>query len=259
MSDNFSPIVLMYHGISCPQGTMPPDRETGAEIYDLSLDQFKSQMSWLKDNGFTPTIYEDVQRLHQSKPVIITFDDGEMNNYLWALPVLKEFGWKAYFFIIAKRVGKSGYMDWPQIRELLDAGMTIGSHGLTHEILTNLLDSQMEEELRASKKNLEINLGISIDNVSIPRGFCNDKIINTAYMLGYKHVFISDKPACVKSEAFSRVAVKAHWSLTRFSMALIGRRPITEMVGDFLKGVLKVMFRESGYNWMRGILIKILK
>ena len=191
--------------------------------------------------------------------MIITFDDGEFNNFLQALPVLKDFGWKAYFFIIIKRIGKNGYMDWKELKELHKAGMVIGSHGLTHEILTNLLDSQMEEELRASKKNLEINLGIHIDTISIPRGFCNDKVIETAYRLGYKTIFISERPAGLKSGCISRVAVKSNWSLKRFESALNGHTPFIESLGEIIKKILKTILRESGYNWVRGVLIKIVR
>jgi len=240
----------MYHGIlSGPPHTVPPNRETGAEIYDISLENFKAQMGWLKDKGYAP----------QSRDLIITFDDGELNNFQYALPVLKDFGWKAYFFIIVKRIGKNGYMGWEEIKELHRAGMIIGSHGLTHEILTNLLDSQMEEELKASKQNLERNLGVPIDSISIPRGFCNDKVIDTAYRLGYKTVFISERPAGLKSGCFSRVAVKSNWPLKRFDMALKGKAPVLESLGNTFKKILKTILRESGYNWVRGVMIKILR
>jgi peptidoglycan/xylan/chitin deacetylase (PgdA/CDA1 family) len=250
----------MYHGIlSGPAHPIPPNRETGAELYDITVDDFKAQMKWLKDDGYAPTLNDNTRVLLSPKPVIITFDDGEMNNFREALPVLAKYGWKAYFFIIIKRIGKDGYMGWKELKELHKAGMAIGSHGLTHEILTNLLDSQMEEELRASKQNLEINLGIPIDTVSIPRGFCNDKVIETAYKLGYKTIFISERPAGLRSGCLSRIAVKSNWTIKRFDMALKGKVPLTESLGDMVKKSLKTVLRESGYNWVRGILIKIVQ
>ena len=258
MNNISSPIVLMYHGIlSDPSPTVPPNRGTGAELYYISLDHFKAQMKWLKDNGFAVTLVENLKSHIQVKPVIITFDDGEMNNFLDAMPVLNKFGWKAYFFVIIKRIGENGYMGWEELKELQKAGMIIGSHGLTHEILTNLLDSQMEEELRASKKNLEYNLGVPIDTLSIPRGFCNDKVIETAYSLGYKTVFISERPAGLKTECLSRIAVKSNWSLGRFDLALNGKTPITEIIGNVLIKILKILLRESGYNCLRNVLIKL--
>src|ERR1035441_7662931 len=119
--------------------------------------------------------------------------------------------------------------------------MVIGSHGLSHEILTNLLDSQVEEELKASKQNLERNLGVTIDTISIPRGFCNDKIIEAAYRLGYKTVFISQRPVGLRSGCLSRIAVKSNWSLKRFDSALNGQTPLIEILGGTVIKILKTL------------------
>lgn len=167
-----------------------------------------------------------------ARQVIITFDDGEMNNYEQALPVLRKCGFPAYFFIIAKRIGEAGYMGWDELRALHQAGMIIGSHGFSHEILTNLLDTQIDEELRASKRYLERNLQIAVDAFSMPRGFCNNKVIRMAYAAGYKYVFISDRPRALELECLSRVAVKANWPIKRFEQAITGETPVHErMVG----------------------------
>ena len=82
-----------------------------------------------------------------------------MNNCTVALPLLKEFGFTGHFFLIAKRIGKDGYMGWEQIRRLNAEGMIIGSHGFSHEILTNLLDTQIQEELSASKNTWNVTWG----------------------------------------------------------------------------------------------------
>ena len=153
MNNNLSPMVLMYHGIlSDPSSNIPTDRETGAELYDVSAKDFRTQMQWLKDKGFTPTIFEVVKQYNPNKPIIITFDDGELNNFQEALPVLRELGWKAYFFIIVKRIGKNGYMNWSELKALIASGMVVGSHGLTHEILTNLLGFTNGRRVEGFKK-----------------------------------------------------------------------------------------------------------
>lgn len=236
--------VLMYHGVTSPTSPSPENRETGADLYDVSAVNFRAQIKWLHDNGKKP---------------VITFDDGEMNNFTEAFPVLKEFGFTAYFFVIIKRVGKKGYMGWAELQKMVEGGMTIGSHGLTHEILTNLQESQMEEELRASKSNLEINLNTTIEDLSIPRGFCNDKILQAAYEKGYKNIFISDRPCHVKLKCYNRVAVKGSWSIKRFAQAMAGETPLRESIGTFFKRSAKTILREAGYNWVRSGIIRLLK
>jgi peptidoglycan/xylan/chitin deacetylase (PgdA/CDA1 family) len=237
-------ITLMYHGITSPNFKSPPDREVGAGLYDVSVENFYAQLRWLKSSA---------------KKTTLTFDDGEMNNYEAAFPIIKELGFNAYFFIIVKRIGKNGYMGWKELKSLGQAGMIIGSHGLSHEILTNLKDSQIIEELIASKSCLERNLGIPVNTFSVPRGFCNDKIIQMAYEAGYTRIFISEKLKNTKAVCTPRVAVKTNWSLKRFQQALKNYVPKREIIGDAFKNTAKIILRESGYNFLRRILIYIIK
>jgi peptidoglycan/xylan/chitin deacetylase (PgdA/CDA1 family) len=248
--------VLMYHGIVDSKCPLPDDRETGAELYDLPAAEFVKQMEHLKRSGYRVVKAEDAE---DENDVIITFDDGELNNFQTALPILLKFDFPAYFFIIATRVGKKGYMSWEQIQSLHEAGMVVGSHGLSHQILTDLMDSQIDEELTASKRTIELNTNISVVTMSIPRGFCNDALIQKTHTAGYKTVFISDRPAHMKSECFSRIAVKDNWTVERFDRALRGiTTPIESFYLKVKKGV-KFIFRESGYNRLRSLLIKFNK
>jgi len=135
--------------------------------------------------------------------------------------------------------------------------MVIGSHGFSHEILTGLLDTQIEEELRASKTYLERNLRIEIDTLSMPRGFCDDNVIQKAYDVGYKRIFISDRPRKLQSDCYSRIAVKSGWSLDRFKQALDGNMPLMETVLGVSKSAVKRVFGSGVYDWTRRTLLKI--
>ena len=256
---NPQPIVLMYHGITNPLVALPEEREVGGELYDVPLEKFSAQMNYLKTNGYSVIDANLPSLTTNSKNVIITFDDGELNNLTEALPVLKQLKFIAYFFIIAGRVGKKGYLGWNEVKALQKAGMIIGSHGLSHETLTNLTDTQIEQELQASKRTLEINLGTPIESLSIPRGFCDDKLIKHAYHFGYKTVFISDRPIDLKSSCLSRIAVKNNWTLKRFEAALTGEIPLSESIVDLVKRIAKKILRESSYNRLRNLIINISK
>ena len=80
-----------------------------------------------------------------------------------------------------------------------------------------------------------------------------------AKTVGYTNIFISDRPRHLKQSCYSRTAVKANWSLERFSLALEGRIPIWETVKDKIKRTAKFLLRESGYNFVRAIIIKVIK
>ena len=247
--------ILMYHGVKTDSQSVPDDREIGAELYDLRLEQFESQMTWLSDHNYHTINIDKIDNLSQQRQVILTFDDGEMNNFIHALPVLKRLKFKAYFFIIVERIGKPGYMGWNELRQLYEAGMTIGSHGLTHRILTDLTDREVEGELYDSLKYLVNHLGDGISTLSIPRGFCNDSVIQIAYKLGYLDVFISERPGHLKSNCWERIAVKTSWDVQRFEQALNGIKPINEKIIDLVKGIIKKFLTGENYSRLRSIII----
>ncbi len=248
--------VLMYHSIISSVEDIPPQREIGANIYDVTTENFRSHMEWLKKEGYHPVLLNDLNFVGENpQNIVLTFDDGEMNNFTNAFPILENLSFPAYFFIIVKRVGKPGYMGWKQIEELHQQGMVIGSHGLNHEILTDLKDTQIEEELMASKRTLENNLGFSIEALSIPRGFCNKKIIDMAHTIGYKYIFISYNTYLHKN-CFKRIAVKSQWDIRRFDMAIKGHIPIPERISSLITLSAKFILREKGYNWIRQFLLQ---
>jgi peptidoglycan/xylan/chitin deacetylase (PgdA/CDA1 family) len=243
MEGDTAVITLMYHGISTEDSQVPPGREAGAELYDVPLEDFRQQMQWLKESG---------------KHATLTFDDGEMNNYALALPILKESNLQAYFFIIINMIGREGFMGLAEINALIEAGMTVGSHGTSHRILTKLKDNQIIEELRMSKSYLERHLGTRIYAFSVPRGFCSDKIINMAYDAGYTQIFISD-PAGLRANAIPRAAVKHNWTFERFQQAVDGKVPAKEAMAHALKTKAKLVLRGGGYDVFRKTLITLWK
>ncbi|MBZ0166597.1 MAG: polysaccharide deacetylase family protein [Candidatus Omnitrophica bacterium] len=249
-------IVLMYHGIVSADSVLPANREVGADLYDVSIANFQEHLTTLTRRNIA------VKRIEEAVAgdVVITFDDGEMNNFRQAMPLLQKHNFPAYFFIITRRVGRPGYMTIDQLKALVKGGMIVGSHGMTHEILTNLKNTQIEEELLTSRRFLERNLETEIVDLSIPRGFCNDKVINMAYAAGYKNVFISDRPRDLKNpDCHTRTAVKQNWDIERFEMAINGQVPVKEAMVEKTKNVSKLVLRESGYNWLRSVYIKIFK
>jgi peptidoglycan/xylan/chitin deacetylase (PgdA/CDA1 family) len=223
--------VLAYHSIGDSVA------EVGAKLYCVPEEVFRRQMEYLCKTQVTRA----QERKAQETWVELTFDDGDITNYTKALPILREFGVKASFFIIGEWVGASGYMNWREIKELKDHGMTIGSHGMTHRILTGLNDKDLDYELRESKRLLEKNLGCGIDKLSIPRGFCSAKIIEKAKEIGYKTIFTSD----------NRIVVRSDWDMERFIRAVNGRHTVSEKVGGLIKRLSKRLLGARSYDIMR--------
>lgn len=180
--------ILNYHRIvsdsfsqdQTPHSTRP---------YQLQLSNFQRQLTYLHQNGFCSSFPSDPQH---PKKIILTFDDGFSSDYTIALPELNRRGFKAIFFIITSLIGKENYLTLDNLKSLLDSGMTIGSHSVSHPFFTDLNEHRIREELSNSKKTLEDKLGIPITQFSIPYGFFNNLILEAALEIGYNEIFTSE-------------------------------------------------------------------
>jgi len=245
-----SPIVLMYHGIRASDADLPPGREPGSALYDVGVDMFRRQMDWLCKQGVFVSSLVGRTDMEGNRQLVLTFDDGEMNNFTVAWPVLKACHFPAYFFVTASRIGQPGYMNWDQLRELQDNGMSIGSHGMRHQILTGLSPQETVRELQESKRMLEENMHITIDCFSIPRGFVNRFIVEKAREAGYRYIFTS-RPTAEFEGCVGRVPVKASWSMERFRQAVDGETPWPEIALTMFKDTLISILGAERYDRWR--------
>lgn len=198
--------VLMYHNINDAYDS----RNTNVE---MSASDFKNQMSALKENGYTTIFFDDyIEYVNgkaelPEKPILVTFDDGYLNNYTVAYPILKEMGMKATIFVVTGRMGVDGvvtypHFTWEQAKVMYDSGVIdIQSHTHFHSELVNLTKNDLVLELRKSKFLIEKNLGKKVNVLAFPYGFSNEMVRNEARIAGYDAcVEINDKVPKVNSE-----------------------------------------------------------
>jgi hypothetical protein len=122
----------------------------------------------------------------------ITFDDGDISNYEFALPRLHARGLTAHFFITAGWTGtKPGYMGWEELRALHADGQIIGGHGWTHTLLTHCDAAQLDRELRTTRLTLEDKLGAPVTTMSLPGGRYNSQVMAACRKAGYMQIFTS--------------------------------------------------------------------
>ena len=123
--------VLMYHSV-----LKDPAR---AGKYVVSPAQLAQDLDYLTAHGYTSvTMTEVIASVSggaplPEKPVVITFDDGYYNNYLYAYPLLRERGMKAVISIIGRytdlfseRDENNAYYShctWDQLREMQQSGL----------------------------------------------------------------------------------------------------------------------------------------
>ena len=157
---------------------------------------FDEQMAYLKDNGYitiTPEeLYEGIEGnlVLPERPVMITFDDGYIDNYTNAMPVLKKYGMRATVFVVPGFTSvQPNYLTWEQLKEMEKNGFSVQSHTLNHRALEELPDDEIRAELLNSKLLIEKNLGHAVNFLAYPTGTYNLHIAGIAKDVGYKAAF----------------------------------------------------------------------
>ena len=159
---------------------------------------FEQQLKYLKDNGYTSItpmeLYEAIEHGGPlpEKPLLITFDDGYDDNYRYAYPLLKKYGFKGTIFVITSFLdrGQQGYITWAQASEMEASGVIdIESHTVTHGSMTEMTDSDLRRELADSKKDIEQRLGKTVNFVAYPTGTYNLHIASLVKEAGYRGAF----------------------------------------------------------------------
>ncbi len=172
--------ILAYHQVS----NVP-------EMYSIDPGEFEQHMQYLADHGYTAISLSELfaaksgDKPLPKKPVIITFDDGYADNYLTALPIMEKYRMKGTVFIITGQVGQPEYMTWEQIRVMQAKKTEIGSHTHNHVVLTEIRQSQLQDELVRSKQILETNLGQPVEFLAYPYGQFNQHTVAAMKQAGY--------------------------------------------------------------------------
>lgn len=158
--------ILEYHMVNT----------TSTEVYNVPPQELEEQLAYLEQEGYTTISMLDFLRARKGKqqlpdkPVILTFDDGYIDNYTTLLPILEKHGMKATVFIITNDIGLEGYLSWDQLRDMQTRGIEIGSHTANHQPLANMDEAQADDELRLSKLLLEWNGIRTVYAFSYPNG-----------------------------------------------------------------------------------------
>jgi peptidoglycan/xylan/chitin deacetylase (PgdA/CDA1 family) len=191
----------------------------------------------------------------------VTFDDGRASDHHEAFPVLCELGIRATFFVVPTLVGTPGYVTWSELREMVAAGMEIGSHSLTHPFVDALGEAELRLEFGESKRILEDRLGCTVRTGSLPRGWAPPVLEPVLRELGYRVFCTSrvgwwhpgDAPLAVP-----RVAVRPGMPIEEF-VAILNAEPRalwTLQALDVAKNAAKACLGRRGWNRLRTPLMR---
>jgi peptidoglycan/xylan/chitin deacetylase (PgdA/CDA1 family) len=176
--------IIGYHAIQ-----PPVEGSTYPELFVPQAD-FVEQMKWLDEHGYEAVTLDQVEDAWYAggelppKPVVLTFDDGYLSQYVAAFPALQHFHWPGVLNLVAKG------SDLPDddVRKMLDANppWELASHTVHHLDLTTLDSSQLHEEVADSRRILQDRFGVTVDNFCYPSGRYDDTVIAAVKAAGYR-------------------------------------------------------------------------
>lgn len=190
------PLVLCYHAIS----------EAWDDPLAVSPDDFERQLASVLDRGYRPVAAAEAAS-GSGKLVHVTFDDA-YRNVSTALPVLERLGVPATVFACPQFADSGTFtvpeltvrvpegsakhlatMGWDELRELVERGVEVGSHTVTHPHLTSLGDEELRRELLQSRERLERELGVPCRFLAYPFGDEDPRVHAAARASGYEAAF----------------------------------------------------------------------
>lgn len=229
----------------------------------VHVDQFDKQMQYLADNGYhTITLNELLNAWENGtelpeKPVIITFDDGYVDNYQNAYPILKKYGLKGTIFAITDYLGNyQNYFTWEQAKEMQDSGiMEIESHTLSHQELTETgSPEELKKQLFGSKEAIDARLHKDVRFIAYPCGSFNEEVEQMTKDAGYKAAVTVHYGLAESSESpfiMDRVPVfgSTDHTMLRFKLRLLFA-PIFAPLDEMQRNL-----RRNGQDFLANLLI----
>lgn len=211
--------VLMYHHVT-PAGGM----------INATPENFESQLKWLKQHGYQSLGSEQLAAHLQGKSaaprsVVLTFDDGYLDNYVYAYPLLKKYGFKALVFLVTSwmqegparhclgegtlpetpdhaqsmALAKQGDYDsfalrWSEVRKMAQDGVCeFHSHTHTHTRWDKTdfpnKNQHMARELAQSRETLMQYLGDVSEHLCWPQGYYDADYQRLANQAGFRYLY----------------------------------------------------------------------
>lgn len=186
-------LALLYHDVYATDPGESGFVDPGAQHYKIPLRDFESQLDRLA-------------AVEVSTPLLLTVDDGGVSFYTRVAERLEACGWRGYCFMTTGWIGRKGFLDAVQLRELRARGHVIGSHSISHpQRFATLAPIEMLREWSDSRKALQDVLGDDIDCASVPGGYFSRRVAVAARAAGFTRLFTSEPETRVRDMAGCRV------------------------------------------------------
>lgn len=177
--------ILLYHSVTKNNWYASIDPEV-----------FGKQMAYLKNNYQVVSLDKIVAYVKgeselDDKSVAITFDDGYLDNFTQAWPILKKYNLPFTIFVTTNLESHQGLnndwqrITWEQLKQMSAAGADIGGHSQNHRDLDKLSAVELNQEIVNCQSDLQVNLGKQAKNFSYPGGKFNETVVRVVQGAGF--------------------------------------------------------------------------
>ena len=163
---------------------VPPDYAKDLRRHLRTFGRIGSMISW--DEALAVL---DGRRELAGPTFCLSFDDADLSWRDVVVPILRELGVPATFFLTTGLVAQPGNLSWQDCRDLVAAGYRFGSHTVSHRRLADQDDESALREIRDSKREIEDELGVEVRDFAAPYGHTVDFLdrdVRTVREAGYR-------------------------------------------------------------------------
>jgi len=181
--------ILMYHHV----GLIPTDADPIRIGLTIEPNIFQEHLQYLSDLGYESVSLYQLQNALAigealpPRPIIFTFDDGYIDNFEYAYPIMKEFGYSGTIFVATQFMDDENpeYLTWEMAREMSAAGWSIEPHSKRHLDLSDRPRDFLIFEILGSLETVAYHIGYQPRYFAYPAGKYDDRVIEVLQEAGF--------------------------------------------------------------------------
>lgn len=209
--------VLCYHQIR----DWTASDSKGARDYIRPIDAFKADLKLLADSGYHTILPDQLYNYLAygtplpPKPVMLTYDDTDDDQFTIAAPEMKKYGFKGVFFIMTVSINRPRYMTREQVKQLADDGNVVTSHTWDHHSVKGYKTEQdWQTQIEKPKKTIEEITGKKAVDFAYPFGLWNPEAIPELKKRGVRSAYILSTRRDPNDPIYTirRIIASGYWS-----------------------------------------------
>ena len=188
--------------------------------YSVVPERFIAEMKLLADSGYKTILPDQLYNYLvngtaiPAKPVMITFDDTDEEQFSLGKKEMDKYGFKGVFFIMTISLNRPHYMTNENLKQLVNEGHVIGAHTWDHHMVTKYQGNDWEIQIDKPKKKLEDIIGKPIDYFAYPFGLWNEAAIPELKKRRFKMAFQLSTHRDTTDPLYTirRIIIDGHWT-----------------------------------------------